>query len=395
MLVANTKNKEFINLAETKSREELVLLKKQNQYYCPICNETVILKIGVRKRPHFAHSSLIHCIGSEGESEVHNDGKIDIYKWLKKQYEIVELEKYFPEINQRTDILLSQNEIFLCIEYQCSKIPYSKLKERTIGYKNQGIPVLWILGLRHLLRKKTNIFRLNEFSLYCMIETSSLCLFFYDPHLKSFIQLSSLISFSSTVYIGQLTILPLKSSNFIDLGKKHQLSQKQFIESWCNLKRKYRLRQHLLINGNFYPFKQLLYKNYISYMPGLIGVPLKENSLLHEHCIVWQGILYLTFIYPKNQNEEICLSDMVCFIQNKIDNGCWKINVLQVLNHVTICDLINSYLTVLEQLGIIRREKNGKIKKMVDNSSPNTLEEALIEDERICQIAYRIIFQKK
>jgi len=395
MLVANTKSKEPINLVVVKSIEDLVKMKKQNQYYCPICNESVILKIGEKKRPHFAHVSLVDCIGGEGESEVHNEGKIDIYEWLIKQYENVELEKYFSEIKQRTDILLSQNDIFLCIEYQCSKIPYTKLKERTQGYKKQGIPVLWILGINHLIRKKNNIFRLNEFSLFCMKETSSFCLFFYDPHMKSFIQLSSLISFSSTIYIGQLTILPLNSLNFIDLGKNHQLSQKQFTQSWCKLKRNYRLRQHLIINGNFYPFKQLLYENYISYMPSLIGVPLKENGLLHEHCIVWQGILYLKYIYPKNRNEEISMNEMVNYIQNQIDNGFWKINAIQVLNHVTICDLVNSYLTILVHLGIIQRENNGKIKKMVDNTNPTSLKEALIEDEKVCQIAYRILFPQK
>ena len=74
MLVANIgKGKESFTITSRYSREELVKIKKKTEFTCPQCQETLILRIGQIKTPHFSHKSSSSCVEafSERESEVH------------------------------------------------------------------------------------------------------------------------------------------------------------------------------------------------------------------------------------------------------------------------------------------------------------------------------------
>nr|WP_279232829.1 competence protein CoiA family protein [Periweissella cryptocerci] len=129
----------------------------ENKYFCPGCKCTVMLKRGVIKAPHFAHLSGARCeTFSEGETNEHLQGKIQLRDFFAAEYE-VQLEATLPAISQRPDLLVKKpNGKLLAIEYQCSAISLAKLRQRTAGYRQQGIQVLWILGSTYVNRKMTN-----------------------------------------------------------------------------------------------------------------------------------------------------------------------------------------------------------------------------------------------
>ena len=133
----------------------------KNNYYCPSCKEGVFLKIGTIKVPHFSHFKETNCLSfSEGETKEHLEGKQLLYEWLMKQGLICQLEAYLPDLNQRPDILVWINQKkALAIEFQCSSLPFKKMKERTAGYKKNGYDVFWIVGSEFKLNERITAFQ--------------------------------------------------------------------------------------------------------------------------------------------------------------------------------------------------------------------------------------------
>lgn len=139
----------IINTFEYKNRElrdwsDRKLLK------CPDCEELMIYRNGEFKIAHFSHKSKCkfdkELIYRHPETEEHLNGKIAIYKWLKRNnVKNVKLESWIPETKQRPDIYFEINNKRFVIEYQCSPIS-TKYKERHRLYKLAGICDIWILG---------------------------------------------------------------------------------------------------------------------------------------------------------------------------------------------------------------------------------------------------------
>lgn len=116
-------------------------------YSCPGCKKRVILKKGQVKIPHFAHLKKEECTSfSEGETEEHIKGKMDLYNWLEKLEMQVQLEPYLNELQQRPDILVHSNGEKIVIEFQCSPISIDTIQRRTEGYLSRGYKVIWIVG---------------------------------------------------------------------------------------------------------------------------------------------------------------------------------------------------------------------------------------------------------
>src|SRR5699024_6892259 len=120
MLSAKTKKGQMVTLAVLKKAqiEEMRL----EEFYCPACKETVIIKAGEKTIPHFAHFSKSVCINKSGEGMQHQKGKLLLYSWLQKQSIDVQIEYYLPEIKQRPDLFFSIGDKKVAIEFQCVKI---------------------------------------------------------------------------------------------------------------------------------------------------------------------------------------------------------------------------------------------------------------------------------
>jgi len=138
--------------------------------------------------------------------------------------------------------------------------------------------------------------------------------------------------------------------------------------------------------------KEILYNLQIDYLPSIIGVPLNSNYVLSEHCIVWQGMLYLLFIHPVQLEETIELNELKFYLNNQIMSGEWKVNQLQFKEKINMENCVENYIDFLEHFRIVKRKKNGKIMKIANAIIPTSFEQALDEDCLTASKAFDLLF---
>lgn len=392
MIIALDQYENQINLFEMKSRSDSFEVKKLGPFKCPICKKQVLLKSGLKRRAHFAHISVTECDNARKESKEHYDGKYDLYEYFKSKVGKVYIEKYLHSIQQRPDILVEANKNVICIEYQCSIIPLQQIIDRTKSYHDISLKVLWILGMNMYLQKSKFTYSINSLAIYCLGNSKHSTLSFYDPSKKTFVKLSSLIAFSPTIFVGMKTSYKIENCNPSQLISQVIIDKNDFVITWCALKRSYRQKQHLYYKDNFYPLKEQLYNLRIDYLPAVIGVPLESNFLLNEHCIVWQGILFLNFIHAKKIGEMIYVKEVKDFLLQQIEAGIWRVNIVSHKDLSNLENCVENYIHFLEQIGIVKQIKNGKIMKIADAIIPKSFQHALDEDCLAARIAFELLF---
>jgi competence CoiA-like predicted nuclease len=386
MLIALDKKNHQVNLYDFIKSENPSTLKRNGPYFCPTCKSPVILKNGTIKRPHFSHIHLSDCKGRYSESSEHYDGKYDLYRFFKNLGFDVEIEKYLSQIDQRPDIVVQHQMKKLCIEYQCASIPLSLLIKRTEAYQSLSLQVFWILGMKMFKQNSKNTYSLNSISVYCMLKENHYSIIYYSPIVSSFIIISSLISFSTKQYIGKKTIIPFNQCRFSNLVSQSKICKEEFVNSWCHLKKRYRLSQHLNYKGNFYQLKEMMYLLKMDYFPSEIGVPLKCNCLIHEHCV-----LYLKFIHQEQIGQVILVDDIKYYLILQVTKKNWKTNLFQRNEFIILENCVENYIDYLVQYGIVKRLKNGKIMKIAYSSNPSSLLSALDDDRNAARIAYHLL----
>lgn len=391
MLIALDKENHQVNLYEYIKSKNPTTLKGNGPFFCPTCKSPVILKNGMIKRPHFSHIHLTDCKGRYSESSDHYDGKYDLYRFFNNLGFDVEIEKYLSQIDQRPDLFVQLQMKQYCIEYQCATIPLSLLIKRTEAYQSLNLQVFWILGMNMLNQKNMYTYSLNSISIYCMLKENHYSIIYYSPVVSSFIIISSIISFSAHQYIGKKNVIPLNQCRFSDLVSQSKINKEEFVNSWCHLKKRYRLSQHLNYKGNFYQLKELMYLLKIDYLPSEIGVPLKCNCLIHEHCVIWQGILYLKFIQQEQIGQVILVDEMKHYLNVQVANKNWKTNSFQRNEFMILENCVENYIDYLVQYGIVKRLKNGKIMKIAYSSNPSSILSALEGDRNAARIAYHLL----
>ena len=156
MLIAKSQSGKMMDLS-LKKKSDIQALKKK-KWYCPSCQEVVIIKNGNVMCSHFAHKQKSDCSSfSENESKEHLLGKKLIAENCKKFGIPYELEAFLPDLKQRPDILVANK---YAIEFQCSPLSILRFKERTATYQDNGYQVIWILGEKlHLTSKPTKLQR--------------------------------------------------------------------------------------------------------------------------------------------------------------------------------------------------------------------------------------------
>ena len=143
MFIARDEKGKLINALEKEP--------KKQDYYCPACGTSVRLRKGKNVRTHFAHTSIKECdYYYENESLEHLENKVALFNWSRNDA-LVEMEYPIQELKQIADILINQQ---LAIEVQCSPLSSKLLQERSNGYRNSGIQVLWLLGEKLWLKER-------------------------------------------------------------------------------------------------------------------------------------------------------------------------------------------------------------------------------------------------
>lgn len=126
-----------------------------SHFVCPGCQQPVLLRCGRFKTAHFAHQR--HCVcarTTEGETQEHLIGKQALKQFFEARGYSVQLEQYFPVIQQRADLVIYKNQRVIALEFQCAALSFQQVQKRSVGYRQLGIVVLWILGERYQKRKE-------------------------------------------------------------------------------------------------------------------------------------------------------------------------------------------------------------------------------------------------
>ena len=143
MFIARDEKGKLINALEKEP--------KKKDYYCPACGTSVRLRKGKNVRTHFAHTSIKQCdYYYENESLEHLENKVALFNWARNDA-LVEMEYPIQELKQIADILINKQ---LAIEVQCSPLSSKLLQERSNGYRNSGIQVLWLVGEKLWLKER-------------------------------------------------------------------------------------------------------------------------------------------------------------------------------------------------------------------------------------------------
>lgn len=132
---------------------------RNQHYYCPVCQQKVVLRRGDMKIPHFSHVSTHDCFSNvyRKESLRHLQGKYMLYRMFGAHQ--ASLEYFISEIEQIPDILLNEG---VALELQLSVIPARIVASRTAGYQSLGMKVCWITDYTSL-KLEEDILTLNYF----------------------------------------------------------------------------------------------------------------------------------------------------------------------------------------------------------------------------------------
>lgn len=148
-------------------------------------------------------------------------------------------EIYFKKIKRRADVLISNSNHGIIIEYQCSPITPKELIERSKAYKKFNLKCIWIVGKRYriqnrITQKIAQFFRFHPnigfYYLYLNVELQRLELI-YQIKKADFLSVQYLIkylnNFDELIYF-------IKNANENYLGR---LSQQQQIHQVRKLQR--------------------------------------------------------------------------------------------------------------------------------------------------------------
>lgn len=372
MLVANKKNGDKLVLVENWQKTDLVQIRKKEAFTCPGCHEPVVLRLGEKRIPHFAHLKSTKCSSfSENESQYHLTGKMQIFSWLNNQQLNVELEPYLPTLKQRPDIMLKYHNKKIVIEYQCSTIPEQVFTKRSETYLINGYTPLWIMAASKLQRKSTYNFHISSFQWLFAQKSRNQnqpYILAYCPNEQHLIKLTNLYSFSSFDLIGSINVssindLQIGNSPFGGTSKPEAMK-----EIWYEKKKKWCEVSSVHPNKNSRHFFEELYQHHIPpiFIPSEAGIPVPSSYWIETPIVIWQMYILLDAIIPLRIGELVTFQTVYSHIKNRKQRGLIKIRSLPLINDTHYSFAIMEYLHALVQLGILKKCHGSTFKKLAN-----------------------------
>src|SRR5215208_6240944 len=118
--------------------------RSEGPFLCFCCKQTVTLRKGEIKAPHFAHMPPVTCEYGSGESEAHRRCKIALYESLSSHPRVRKCEMERDLGTVRPDVSAYINDVPVAIEVQLSNLSLPRIQYRTAEYARKGIYVLWL-----------------------------------------------------------------------------------------------------------------------------------------------------------------------------------------------------------------------------------------------------------
>lgn len=360
LLTALTKVGNSICLGLDYKRETLSELRHKEEFFCPICGERVLLKLGEQRIFHFAHKQGGICRNFyENESNYHMEGKRQLYQWLIRQKIPAVLEYYDREIQQRPDIMFKNNGKKYALEYQCSSIPESIFVKRTTSYLQNGYIPIWILSSSHIQNKKKNIIALSNFQ-YLFLRTSSSGKFYipsYCSEKHQFQMVESITPYSIKNAFAIHSIHPIQKMTLHDLLEPEMNNQLN-LWNWIKEIEKFTLNWTLHPGIQHKSFLHEIYNNNLNLflLPPEIGLPVPHSLILQTPPIIWQSYFYLDIIASRSPNDLITLNEINFYLKKRISRKEIVVRNLPQLEQVNPLLAMVDYLLLLEGMGFITRK---------------------------------------
>lgn len=390
MLQAKSNKGKLVTLARLP--KQMIERYRQNyQFYCPVCNERVIVKAGIQMIPHFAHMRKMNCLSQGGEGPYHNKGKLLLYQWLKSQQLQVELEKYIPYIQQQPDLLLTIRDKKIAIEFQCARIPASDLQQRLAGYKKLNIQSIWILAAERLQKKGHLGLKMDTFTRLFIHQYSSEQspkLFFFCPKILQFIIFQDFYHTTLNQAIGRYMIANIKDLKFTSLFKNALLSKRELFKQWVVEKKKFRLRRNSIhVQGSEHQWQQWLYlkQSHREYLPSFVYLPVANHFKMKSAPWNWQSRLCLDMIEPMELGHVFSLKNVFQFLRSHIHSQ-HNYPLASKQPHPIL-----NYLHLLERLDIIRAQSHNLFMKQGTITQHNHIEQSLYKDQEILKTLYNSV----
>lgn len=370
MLVAKTDDGRLVSLLSPNySRPALIALKTKKRFFCPVCGRPVVLKMGTKRKWHFAHDPDHPCLlESEPESAGHLSGKEDLFVWLERHGLRPKLECYLPEIKQRPDLFLPGRSAPIAFEYQCSAIADDIWLKRTAGYIRAGIKPLWLIGSRRQ-RKKGFTCRLAGFeplairssvlsmSFFPHPFASPYYLTYYDPETRQFHFFHQLHPAGETAFIFQAASRSIDHLSPHDLiNPSFSFSSEMFKEHWLAWKKNKRLSAGRRASRAELDMRRLCYAHRFVFteFPSFVGLPHHHFIHLSGPPHLWQLFIYLLF-YLKYPDSWIRLQTLVADCRSKAAGRLFRFRPMPLCKQPSLRAILQTYLYQLSALNVIER----------------------------------------
>jgi competence protein CoiA len=365
------------------ARKEDVHRLKNGQFYCPVCGEKLVVKLGIQRISHFAHFHLsTTCAEYERESEYHMRAKLQLYHWLKTQSSNVELEVFLPEIKQRPDLMFTFQGKRYCVEYQCSSISVELFEKRSKGYLTNGMIPLWILGGNRIQRKQTNSISISKFqSLFLKRnQTGDWYLPSYCPTVQSFITLSNLHPLSPQTMQCDYELLPLYKQH-LSQWLNPSIQSTFHVSSWR--KGIQQAKDNMIRFQSPKIFLQELYVNrlHLHLLPPYVGVPLRHNLILETSPIIWQMYIIFDNLIFKEVGILLTYDHVYKRFINRIERNHIKIRTTVKPTEKQFMTLISDYFFLLTKCQILKEIRPNHYRYVNKLSFPNNLMEAMDSED--------------
>lgn len=369
----------------------LMQVRREETFYCPVCENPLDLKIGSMKVPHFAHQKNKACtIETEPESEYHLNGKLQLYKWLKGQGVLsAKLEQYLPSISQRPDVLFKDRNRYTAIEYQCSVIPATLLSKRTSRYKQAGIEAMWILGAKKIARLSSHTFRISPFQwLFTRTGETPLdppFIFTYCSEMQAFLILEHLSPFSKQIFFAIPKYLPLNQTSISDLQCPTSNSIKPHLFKWIQLIKSHRLKPALHLSPELILLQKELYEKKqipLSHLPSEAFLPINTGYLFDSRIYFWQTKILL-FIDQIQKHTIFTFEEVTREIRM---DASLKVRELSHLKMLPIGAPIHEYLETLSHMGMLQRVHKNKYVKQREITWQCASADLLKRDEVVIEL---------
>jgi competence protein CoiA len=360
LLSAQTKTGENICLGLDYKKEILLDLRRKEEFICPICGETVLLKLGDQRIFHFAHKQGGICRDIyDNESNYHLEGKRQLYQWLIRQKIPSMLEYYDRKIQQRPDIIFNHKGKKYALEYQCSTIPRTIFIKRTNSYLQNGYIPIWILSSSQINNQKKNIVALSNFQYLFLRATASGKFYIpaYCPEKQQFQMIVSITPYSiknSFVHHAFSSIKKMNVNDFLEPKMNHPVD----LSSWNKEIEKFNLNWGLHPNKQNQSFLHEIYLRNLNLflLPPEIGLPVPHSLLFQTSPIIWQTYLYLDIISSKGPKDFITLRELNFFLKKRISRKDIVVRYLPQIEKVNPLLAVYDYLLLLEQMDIMTRK---------------------------------------